>query len=76
MRYAIIRMRTRASHAGVRSSTFGHLPLRSRKASLAAQGWIHRRLILSGSLAYEKQELGQGVERAQTTFGAGLEWRF
>jgi YaiO family outer membrane protein len=52
------------------------LNLRSRKASLAAQGWIHRRLILSGSLAYEKQELGQGVERAQATFGAGLEWRF
>jgi len=52
------------------------LNLRSRKASLAAQGWIHRRLILSGSLAYEKQELGLGVERAQSTFGAGLEWRF
>lgn len=52
------------------------LNLRSRKASLAAQGWIHRRLILSGSLAYEKQELGLGVERAQTTLGAGLEWRF
>ena len=52
------------------------LNLRSRKASLAAQGWIHRRLILSGSLAYEKQEVGQGIERAQTTLGAGLEWRF
>lgn len=52
------------------------LNLRSRKAGLAAQGWIHRRLILSGSLAYEQQELGPGVERAQTTFGAGLEWRF
>lgn len=52
------------------------LNLRSRKASLAAQGWIHRRFILSGSLAYEKQELGAGLERAQTTIGAGLEWRF
>ncbi len=52
------------------------LNLRSRKASLAAQGWIHRRFILSGSLAYEKQEIGQGVERAQTTLGVGLEWRF
>jgi YaiO family outer membrane protein len=52
------------------------LNLRSRRAGLAAQGWIHRRLILSGSLAYERQELGQGVERAQTTVGAGLEWRF
>ena len=52
------------------------LNLRSRKASLAAQGWIHRRLILSGSLALEKQELGLGVERTQTTLGAGLEWRF
>lgn len=52
------------------------LNLRSRKAGLAAQGWIHRRLILSGGVSYERQELGSGVERAQTTFSAGLEWRF
>ena len=52
------------------------LDLRSRKASLSAQGWLSRRFILSGGLAYEKQEISQGVERAQTTLNAGLEWRF
>jgi YaiO family outer membrane protein len=52
------------------------LNLRSRKASLAAQGWIHRRLILSAGLAVERQELGQDLTRTQTTFSAGLEWRF
>lgn len=52
------------------------LNLRSRKAGLAAQGWIHRRLILSGSLSLEKQEIAQGVNRTQTSFSAGLEWRF
>ncbi|HJW73414.1 MAG TPA: YaiO family outer membrane beta-barrel protein [Geothrix sp.] len=52
------------------------LDLRSRKAGLSAQGWLSRRFILSGGLAYEKQEIGQGIERAQTTLNAGLEWRF
>ncbi len=52
------------------------LNLRSRKASLAAQGWLWRRLILSGGLAIERQELVQGVDRTQTTYNLGLEWRF
>ena len=52
------------------------LKLRSRKASLTAQGWIQRRLILSGGLAYQKQDLGPGLDRAQTTLSLGLEWRF
>lgn len=52
------------------------LNLRSRNAGLGLQGWIHPRVILSGSVAYEKQEVFAGVERAQTTLNLGLEWRF
>jgi YaiO family outer membrane protein len=52
------------------------LQLRSRKAGLSLQGWIHKRVILSGSVAYEKQELRWDTERAQFTLGLGLEWRF
>lgn len=52
------------------------LNLRSRNASLGLQGWIRPRLLLSGSVAYEKQELAPGAERSQTTFVLGLEWRF
>lgn len=52
------------------------LNLRSRKASLAAQGWVRRRLILSGGFAVERQEVGQGLDRTQTSFSLGLEWRF
>ncbi len=52
------------------------LNLRSRKASLAAQGWLWRRMILSGGLAFERQEVGQGLDRTQTTYNLGIEWRF
>lgn len=52
------------------------LQLRSRKAGLTLQGWIHKRMILSGSMAYEKQGLRWDTERTQFTLGLGLEWRF
>ena len=52
------------------------LNLRSRKASLAAQGLFQRRFILSASFAYEIQGLSPGNDRAQTTFSLGSEWLF
>lgn len=52
------------------------LTLGSRKVGLSGQGWIFPRWILSGTVAFEKQEIRAGVERAQTTVGMGMEWRF
>ncbi|MCE1229287.1 MAG: YaiO family outer membrane beta-barrel protein [Firmicutes bacterium] len=50
--------------------------LRSKRVGISGQGWVIPRLLLSGSVSYERQEIDTGVERGQTTLAAGVEWRF
>ncbi len=52
------------------------LDLYSKKASLAGQARVGRRLILSAGLAWERQEVNATTERTQLTYSAGLDVKF
>ncbi|MBI3130133.1 MAG: YaiO family outer membrane beta-barrel protein [Acidobacteria bacterium] len=52
------------------------LDLRSRKASLAGQARVGRRLILSSGIAWERQEVNATLTRTEITISAGLDVKF